>query len=95
LGICCVAKGLPDDSAKQVILICFPDSPSPCFGEGEELVFEEVDLLAPEGLADDSPVLVAAVDELHEIDQFEVYEADDEPDVKSSFVLVPALSPDF
>ena len=59
------------------------------------MIFEKIDLFAPEGFADNSPVLIAAIHQLHEIDQFEVYEADDEPDIKSSFVLVPALPPDF
>lgn len=48
----------------------------------------------PEGIADASPVLIVAIEELDRVDGLVVDEADNKPDVQPPLVLVPAVGED-
>jgi hypothetical protein len=48
----------------------------------------------PEGVANASPVLVVAIEELDRVDGLVVDEADDKPDVQPPLVLIPAVGED-
>ncbi len=57
-------EGVLEDSLEELILLGLPDYPALGLEEIEELVLEEVDLLLPEEFAEETPVLLAGIDEL-------------------------------
>lgn len=74
---------------EELILFCLPDGPALDLEDVEQLVLQEVDLLAPEGLADVPPVLLAPVNELNRVNPLIMDETDNKPNIQPPLVLVP------